>query len=94
MNEPKLSIIKSSRETSSSRPSQNHQRQGKQVLEIDDSSVMKGESDGKLSQIKADELLARKLEAELLQEQLNREAEANRVFSMPFLPIFFFFLVY
>uniref|UniRef100_A0A1J3J9V4 E3 ubiquitin-protein ligase SDIR1 n=1 Tax=Noccaea caerulescens TaxID=107243 RepID=A0A1J3J9V4_NOCCA len=85
-NEPDVSITGSSGEPSSSRPSriQNHQRQGTQVLEIDDSSlevrvsrvprrVANDESDVKERQIEADELLAREL-----QEQLYREATVNR----------------
>lgn len=82
-NEPDVSIIGSSGEPSSSRSSriQNHQRQGTQVLEIDDSSpqvrvprrVASDESDVKERQIEADELLAREL-----QEQLYREASGIR----------------
>lgn len=81
-NEP----IGSSGEPSSSRPPriQNHQRQGTQVLEIDDASpqvrasrvprrVANDESDVKERQIEADELLAREL-----QEQLYREASVIR----------------
>ncbi|CAA7054070.1 unnamed protein product [Microthlaspi erraticum] len=80
-NEPDVSIIGSSVEPSSSRPprSQNHQRQGTQVLEIDDSSpevrvsrvprrVANDDSDVKARQMEADELMARELQEQMYQE--------------------------
>ncbi|VVA89996.1 unnamed protein product [Arabis nemorensis] len=81
LNEQEVSVIRSSGEPSSSRPSRirNHQRQGTQVLEIEDSSpdvqvfrgprrVENNESDVNVSQIEADEILARELQEQLYQE--------------------------
>lgn len=95
LNEPEVSVIRSSPEPSSSRPPriQNHQRQGIQVLEIEDSSpdvrVFRGprrvendESDVKVRQIEADEMLARELQEQLYQEStlIRNEQVLFRVF--------------
>ncbi|ESQ36446.1 hypothetical protein EUTSA_v10007101mg [Eutrema salsugineum] len=90
-NEPEISVIGSSGEPSSSRPQSihnHHQRQGAQVLEIDDSSpevrVFRGprrvendESDVNISQIEADEILARELQEQLYQEAVIRNEQID-----------------
>ncbi|KAL0723996.1 hypothetical protein Bca4012_038595 [Brassica carinata] len=90
--EPQVSVIGSSGEPSSSRP-RNHQRQGRQVLEIEDSSpdarlfrapprrVENDESDVMARQIEADALMARELQEQLYAESTIRNEQMDETIA-------------
>ncbi|CAN7138878.1 zinc finger CCCH domain-containing protein 13 [Brassica rapa] len=90
--EPQASVIGSSGEPSSSRP-RNYQRQGRQVLEIEDSSpevrvsraprrVENDESDDvKARQIEADALMARELQEQMYAESTIRNEQMDETIA-------------
>lgn len=107
LNEPEVTVIRSSGEPSSSRPPriQNHRRHSTQLLEVEDSSpevralrgprrVENNVSDVNVRQIEADEILARELQEQLYREEtlVRDEQVLFRVFLC--LVIFYMFHPY